>query len=645
MISDNLSAMHSTAHRVRTSWGTLRTRSRQTLIRWREAWTLQEGPHGGLIALAAVAVLFSWNLPTTDPNSLGGDRDFWYQMVLASDRGVDFGTALATSYGPLYFLTAPSITHPLDVAVAFALWSGFAIACMVALAQTRRSKLGLALIAVLAISAAATPASVVITSTPVLLFCLSLSESLGTLPRWMHRAFPFFSAAFIALLSLNKFSTAGITAAAVVAALLIRQGRERWITFAQFAATGGGLALGLWLLKGQPLLSFPEYVYRSLTVGSGYGGALGIELGDNLWEYIFAGLGVIAIVAVLVKYRPRVGPLTSAIWVILMLVPAWLMLKQGFMRHDSHSAQFFALIACALAVMAYQFGSRLIAALTITFLVTQVAIYGQSFASVDPAPRVAQFGRSLATSFIPSARDARLKEAKAAIRKEARLPDSMVKRVGSSPVYLEPFNGSVPFAYGLNSAIIPTILEYGAYNPELDGVNSRWFADDQTAPAFILRRVSTYTVDKRNPLWDSPDAKLEEICRYGVVESTDGWILLQRRPQSACGPLSQVRSARVAAGESLTVEPQKDALTVVQIHPSVGLAAQLRATLFKPSPLKVRRDDTTYRLPWGDVDAPIVVAGYDYNRGRVVGVPSTIEVSVDADVTIARVPITSPLGS
>ncbi len=612
----------------------------------RGAWSSNEGPSLGLLGVSLVAVILSWHIPTTDPNSLGGDRDFWYQMGLSAERGVDFGTALATSYGPLYFLTAPSITHPLQVAIAFACWIVFTVSAVAALAQTRHSRWAVPLIIVLAISIAATPASAVVTSMPVLLFTLSLAESQNALPRWMHRAFPIYAAVFISFLSLNKFSTAAMSAIAVLAALLTRDGKDRWIALAKFVATGAVVVIALWLLTKQPLLSLPEYVIRGLIVGSGYGGGLGLELNDNLWEYLFAALGVIAMLVLLIQSRPRKGVALDIVWVILTFAPVWLLLKQGFMRHDSHSAQFFALTTSAMAYLAYVGQRRFVASLAVFSLVLQVGIFGKSFASVDPAARATDFGRSLASTYVPSVRAERLATARKAIKQEARVPASMVTLIGKQTVYLEPFNGSIPFAYRLNSATIPTILEYGAYNPELDRINSHWFEDPQTAPQFILRRKLDFTVDYRNPLWDSPNAKLQEICRYAVVASQDEWLLLQRRPASVCGtPAPLGATTTVPAGTSYSVPVDPSALTVVRLTPRTSFIEDVQATLFKPPPLMVTQGSTSYRLPWGDADAPLIVSGYTYKVGRTASAPATITVNVDCDVTVERVPISSTPGS
>lgn|GEM_PF-2937541 len=620
-------------------------RLRAAAQRARLAWSTAEAPSAALLMLTAVAVLLTWNIPTTDPGSLGGDRDFWYLIGLAADRGMDFGNSLATSYGPLYFLTAPSITHPGEVLLAYITWSIFAVASISALAQSRKSAFAILFVAVIGISTAATPASLVITSMPVLLFLLSLAESLGALPRWMHYAFPMFGATFIAILALNKFSTAGITAAAVVAAILIRPGRERWTAIIQFVATGGVVAIGLWLISGQRILSLASYIYRGLTVGTGYNGALGMELAGNLWEYIFVLAGLAFLVVVLLKARPRGNWILATAWMALMIAPVWLMFKQGFVRHDSHSAQFFSLVASVAALAAYHWHHRLIASLVALFLVVQVAAFGQNLTSVDPAQHVATFGQGLTSSFVPTARKQRLQTAASTIKAEAKLAPALIQRVGDKTVYIEPFNHSITYAYGMNAAIIPTILEYGAYNHDLDRLNSDWFTNEATAPSFILRRISTLTVDSRNPLWDSPSAKIQETCLYRIAQTDGDWILLERRQTSVCGSESTDSTTFLPAGTSLTVPATSGSLTVLRVLPKTSAAEQIRSLLLKPSELKVTHNGTSYRLPWGDTDSPLIVTGYDYNHGRTDDSAAVISVNEDSTVTVGHIPIASVIGS
>lgn len=607
----------------------------------RAGYSKYEGPGLGTLALSLATVLLSWNIPFLDPSDPGGDHDYWYLIGLARDRHMDFGSDVSTTYGPLFFLTAPSISHPLHVVLAIGAWLVFGTFASAALLQLQPGRWQWLLAAALGCSFAATPLSAVITATPILIVLLAAADSAGRLPRWMRQAFPAFAAVAVAALALNKFSAAGLAGAAALAALIVRPRGERVLALTSFIGVGIASGVSFWLAVGQPIQSLFTYVIRAISVGAGQSGAMGLELKTSAWEYPFAALGAAVLVFFLIAVRPAAGVVLNAAWALLMLVSFWLFFKQGFVRHDSHSAQFFALVAAVALFVGYLKRSRALAALAVVALAVQIASYGQSVASVDPAQRISALGRGVVDSLDRSARRDRLADAREELQKSIRLPKELATRIGARSVYVEPFNYALGYAYHLQDAVLPTLLEYGAYNRSLDEVNAAWFANSTSAPDFILRRQTAFTLDGRNPLWDSPNAKIQEVCWYKVAAAESGWLLLERRSGSACGPESPAAQQDLSSGAPVMVAPSAQALTVVRVQPRQSVGQRLGAFLFKPEPLEVAVGGTEYRLPWGHAGSPLIVAGYDYSSGTATEAPITVSSDVDADLSVSTIPFDS----
>ncbi|MFF1610176.1 hypothetical protein ACFVYA_20545 [Amycolatopsis sp. NPDC058278] len=596
------------------------TRSRRLGDRFR-AWRLvAEAPSRATLLISGLLTILTWQLPAFSPIEPKGDYDYGLLIAMARHFGLSFGDRIATTYGPLYFLAIPSTTVRAEVAVGFLFWFVFTTGCLAACFQAFQGRIGTrwAWVAcgAIAVSFSIVPLTGVITATPGFVAVLAICHALGLLPKWAERSFPVVMGLVVAAMLLTKFSVGLMCGPIVLGAVLVRPGR-RLREFAEFAVSGlVGLVL-LWIVAGQPPTQVVQYVVRALSVGSGHAQSMGLEPTNSAWEYLVAA--VVTIVLAVGVARIKVDGWRWPLWLGL-LAAGWLLFKQGFVRHDSHSAQYFAVLFALGVLFAVLQRSAVLAMVAALSLLAQAASFGGGLWVIDPARSLHTFADGATIVASGSHRDAVQEDARSQLRQRTAIPQRFLSRIGTQSVRAEPFDQAIGWTYGLTPAIPPTLLNYGAYTELLDKMNESWIADDVNGPRFIIRENTRTTLDARFALWDPPRTELAETCRYTMVDSTDKWQLLERGP-NRCGAERELSSTQVAAGQSVPVPTAADGVVVARVYPEQSLAERAWAFLFKPDDLTASLDGEAFRLPWTHGDAPLMVSAPQEQSAALAGRP------------------------
>jgi hypothetical protein len=546
-------------------------------------------------------------VPAFSPTQPNGDNDYGLLIALARHLGLSFGDQISTTYGPLYFLAIPSIIARGEVIVGYLFWFVFMTASLAACFQAFRGRVGArwawAACAVIAVSSSIVPLTSVITAATGFAVVLSLCYAAGLLPRWADRAFPIAMGLMVAAMLLTKFSVGLTCGPIVLGAALVRDSR-RLRAFLEFAVAGLVGLVALWVLAGQPPTQVVDYVVRALSVGSGHAQSMGLEIVNNAWEYPVAA--VVTILLLIGLARTKVAGWRWPLWIGLLCC-LWLMFKQGFVRHDSHSAQYFAVMLALGVILAVLKRSAAVAAVAAVALLAQAVSMGGGLWTVDPGRSLRTFAEGATIVISGAHRDAVQEDSRAVLKQRIALPPQFPAMIGHQSVRVEPFDYTIPWTYGLKPAILPTLLNYGAYTELLDDMNAKWIADDASGPQFIIRENTRATLDGRFPLWDPPRTELEEACRYRLVDSAEKWQLLERGPDR-CGAEHELASVNVAAGQRVDVPQVSSGLVVARVYPEQSFGASLRGFLFKPGELRLTVDDESRRLPWTHQDAPLLLA-------------------------------------
>ena len=570
--------------------------------------TAVEAPSRVVLAVSALLTLVSWHLPAFDPTQPKGDNDFGLFVALAHQTGLSFGDRIATTYGPLYFLSIPSVVNRFEVALAYLVWFGFVTACLAAMYQALRRHLSprgsWVVTAAVALSFSITPLSAVITATFGFAVILAIFYARAELPRWADRAFPIAMGVLVAAMLLSKFSVGLMIGPVVLGAVLARSGRVLRALL-EYAIAGVAALIVLWIAAAQPPLQLVEYVGRAVAVGGSYADAVGYERVDGRWEYVVAaGLAVLVGVGAL---RMRFAGRRWLLW-IGVAAGMFLMFKQGFIRHDSHSAQFFASAFGLAAVLAAVRRSAALVCAAVIALLTQTVSQGGGFWTIDPARGVQQFADGALVVVSGGHRDLLLANARAQAIHNVPVPQSWLDRIGRSSVRAEPFSMNFEWSRGLTFSVFPTILNYGGWNERLDELDAEWTAADATAPQFLLRENGRFTLDNRFPLWDPPRTQVEQACRYRLVESNDAWRLLERIP-NRCGAEQPVGEVTAAAGAPVSVPAVgRGDILIARVYPERSIGQRAKAVLFRSGELWLTIDDEAHRLPFTHAGAPLMVS-------------------------------------
>jgi len=516
------------------------------------------------------------------------DESWIAALYLAAGRGLDYGTEIVFTYGPLGYLTVPRIISPGMFAAAIAYVIAAYAAAAYAIVATARRTLGLVaavLIAVFTLSGfriVATEDTVQVATASAALLAVAALLQADSLRRsrwwWWIVAAAGVLAAFHALIRLNVGLLVVLLAALAIVAGAAPGRRLR--SAGLLGATFGAALVVLWTALGQDLGTLRDYVLRSYEVVKGYSEAMGYEEGARSSDYVVAAFVTVALLGVAVWSARRLGRCRGGALVAAIALFEYSWFKQGFVRHEpAHHVLMFFGVAIPAALAAARPPARwpviatvLIAAGAWAFVARSgldgFTGAGTSWASYRELPAVLRSA------------DARLPQLRQDVRNQEALDAETLRLLQGHTVHIAPSETVVAWAYPeLRWHPLPTLQHYLGYTPALDRLNVDALADSRRAPERILRSVPELRLS------ESPAATLALLCRYREQYATERWQVLMRVP-NRCGKLTPAGSVRAASGARVpvpAVAPQEALLFSVD-GLEIGPLEQIRSLLWKPRP-------------------------------------------------------------
>ena len=521
------------------------------------------------IFIGSLLAWFNWPLPL-GAASPGLDGSWHIALHHATQLGMDFGTEIVFTYGPLGFLMVPS--PYLGVTTALALVVGAVVHVSASVLFVHLSRKQFRLIA--AIVAAALAGRV--------LDWLELAETLVVLAflfsvvliqrQWTGRG--------EAALAAGAGTTAGVLLltklnAGVVVTLLLGitvfalSGRPPWQRLAIFVATLLVSLSAAWLLAGQPLGALLAWVALSYEITLGYSSAMGVQDPSREWQ-LFAVPVVASVLGVASFDRSRAWPRRNRVALAaLMFVIGFASWKTGFVRW--HSQFFFA----TAFLMSYAFLSAehwrttilTGAALLLAFLASVHSTAGTLVDPLflDPLSRPETALKSVGLLWSPDARAGAVATNRQLLQDAYAIDDQMLSVAAGHTVHIDPWSAGVAWAYPeVSWAPTPVFQSYSAYTPPLDRANAR-FLSGVDGPQFVLRQAGQ-SIDLRNQWWESPEARLAIVCNYAEHSATAYWQLLERT-SDRCGAETVLSSVSVFAGTVVELPaPSPRDITIIRIH-------------------------------------------------------------------------------
>ncbi len=568
------------------------------------------GTHTWRTGLAVgVLTVASWPARTTVPTA-DLDQSWMGGLHVAVRQGLQHGSDILFTYGPLGFLNAPQVWSrgTAVLALAFTVVVRFAFLAALLVLLRRVVPLPVAIAgAYVATRLVVRPATELLTLA-MLLWALHLVQSPRPPPRcrwWLG-----LGAVVAAVELLAKFGD-GVYCFAILGVTALALGRPQLRV--TVACVGGALllVLGLWLSLGQSLGDLGPWVAGNLALAGGYG-AMAVEEPGRGKEYLAALLYAAGLLALLVlAWSPaRRG------WAVLLLLVALLVeFEHGFIRHNRHSLGFFLFLVAlpfALRLRPRARGPQF--ALSAFALVSLAVATQASFTTylrdavsspVTAAGQVAALATEEGTAELQA-------EAREGMRAQYAVEPVVLAALEGSTVHVDPYDTSAVWAYDLHWAPVPVFQTYAAFTPALDALNARAL-DGPGAPERILQAAHG-SIDGRFTPWESPRYTRAKLCGYRPELVTEAWQVLAKSPDR-CGAPEPLGAVEVPPGDTVQVPrpTTPDRAVFARLALPTGAADRLLGAVFKPltTPV-VELDGQPWRYVAANTSGPLLLRVPDY---------------------------------
>lgn len=546
----------------------------------------------------------------------------WGLNAFASE-GYRWGQDLIFSYGPLGYLARPlEVGNNVIIATAAHLVVHVTVFAVIALALTRRSALGPALLFLLAY-----PVFVAfdlefdyhVLAAAGLMATAAIEFAIGPLL--------VASAVIASPLIFIKFGTglaAGGMIAAACAAWVWRQASWRpvaWVAVA-FAAC---VAAESWRFFGTAA-GFVEFVRWSVELSRGYNDAMSLA-GPTAPLVAAAGLLALTVAVGWFSIAPRsgMGPLLT-----VFAVPLAFSAKHSFLRADwEHMPFFFGLLWFVGSAALLFADTRRVRILWAGVIVADIVLFVSTGAPREVNRRTdtltdvitGQYARYRLAALVDfgGIRDTMREASRAYLSLTDPLPPKWIEEIGRRTVVVVPSEIALCPAHDFACVPYPTLQMYATLTQRLD----RWAASRiQSNPAqFVI--VDLQAIDGRNMVWDCPETWLALVEGWEIRRQTpDGQRALLRRrehPTRLVETAIGFRDARI--GDWVDVPLSNGALRLaidLRERPS-GL---LQRTLFRAAPVSL-----TVRTAAGKTQTYRVVVDTARSGILLHAIPATSDLS------------------
>jgi hypothetical protein len=351
----------------------------------------------------------------------------------------------------------------------------------------------------------------------------------------------------------------------------------------------------LWLVLGQSLEGFFQYLRASQQIASGYTEAMSVAPQPRVLKYALraAILFLFALVATCAVARQKREIIAPAMIVVLFSFTAW---KQGFVRADGHVLQFLYFLPVAYGFLFTPvFSGRIPGAVRTGLLLGYFAVAGfclMAANAIFPGLPLAQT-KSLGEHLLANSRSliARLTPASSLpggfpknLRVEDRLP-KIAQRVGDSSIDVFNYRQGAALLNDLNYHPRPVIQSYSAYTPDLLRANLDFYRSSNR-PSFVL--FSLETIDGRFPTLDDALLLPYLLANYQPVIAEHHFLLMERMP----GPpvkvsYDHVYSASFNMGQKLDMTPWNNSPLFLRVSATPTLPGRILTLLYQPPAYKL----------------------------------------------------------
>jgi hypothetical protein len=553
-------------------------------------------------------------------------------LLMAAEDGLQFGSEIVFTYGPLAFLGTPLyMYHGSWLASLFFCFSVhfLFVALVVYFVAPLSGKktpgsialfLSATLIAILTIPLV--PAQDRLLLMAAMLLYLAHHEVTPVSPLFKCVG----AGIFIAIVSLGKMSCfyIGITMMLVFVALEAR--RRQW-TYVVSLSLGYIVTLALgWFATGQDLKGVGGFIRYGWEISHGYNDAMALQ-----GPAAETALGVLCLVLLTLLFfmswflRNRSAVFMGLTWFYYLAN-----FKLGFVRHDSHAAGFFifstlylTLVACCGIVVARLRWNKLAAiGLLVLFLSGAGMVVSYNGMLLTERPLYAQIQEGTIRDAWRLIRNRAFRGAYVESAKNAMLhiyglePGTLGRLVGADTVDILPWETGIAWAADLNWRPRPVFQSYSAYTAALDELNARSL-ERERGPEWVLWHWSKQSIDGRYALFDEPSTLRTLLCNYRLVESYNlrgrySHLLALKRSNGTCGESVPLGSIRSKLNTPIPIPEYDEGYVFGRIITHQTLLGKLKSLLIRPGLLEIVFPEAgeSFRLNRGVTENGIILGAY-----------------------------------
>jgi hypothetical protein len=604
--------------------------------------------------LGAVIAALSWPFGSVKP-ATGLDPSWVAGLYMAVERGMDAGTQIIFTYGPLGFLSFPNMFDAWLGRIAFAWFALAQVAYCCALLWGSRRAFGVIGGVIVTAVAATTPVG-----DPILIAVAVLAAA-ALLGDWSLRSRLVLATGTGALAGMQLLGSlrAGPTLVVMGAAALFGL-PERRRTFPAFLAALVLAFLVFWFATGQGVANLDDYLVHTAEVVGGYSESMVIVEPGRWWQApaSVVGVAVIAVLAAAAVWRQPNRIRVALPLLIAALV--FLMLKHASVRSSPGSYGVFlaALLAIGLILVPYVRRPLAIAAVVVLAASAYVGNKEDLEFRLDFPQHASDFVSQLGIVALPGRAGDEQQRGREAMQAAYALTPAELAELRSGTVHIAPNEAGIAWAYELDWDPLPVFQHYAAYTPGLDELNAAKL-DGSSAPDMILWQNTTLlepttinspgAIDDRWPAFESPAQMVQMLCRYRTAQWDDAWAILRRSP-NRCG--SERHLSTVVANNAERVplpRTRPDEALIVRVKGlSVSGLEKLRALLFRATSRHVLFEDSNWslvgdtaedglllRVPrWADypgkfaLDSGSPTVGFEREGGFLTGIDSSTRLTL-----------------
>ena len=565
------------------------------------------------ILLLALATVPSPRVPTEADQEATADASWCSVLEYAHQHGLQFGTDIVFTYGPLGFLATPYLfSMPAGPRFTFDL----ALATLTALSIcliARRLKIPSA---IFLIGIYLFLASNIYPRTDLLLelnlLCWGILCIVATGPALLIYAVILAGAAvFAGLVKITLLIMAIMTIGVVSCDLLLRNSRRLSLGLAGFFILAFILA---WVGAGQNLLHLCIFLRRALITSVGYNNGMAYE-GSVVLRARAILTGLLAIATLATTRRgdsaarfPVAQQFLHTTWLIGMLFLVW---KHGFVRTDLYHAGFFFGFAPLLALAWGRSPAAGSTPATLPVRQETSSDWSRRLTLILKSPRwpqafaltgsfVALF--TVQTMILPGDWQSALVQPFLAIRANASnlLNPAAYKQQISAAIDAEKLRSQLPLlrnrinhssvdmfgceqlavlVNSLNYRPRPVFQSYAAYSPSLMQWNQTFY-QSQTAPEFVIFRL--LAMDRKLPALEDALVLRHLLLNYELVLSETPFLLL-KACQAEPPKLKLLADSTTTSGQPINLSRYANTNLWLELELKPTLLGRAREFLYQPS--------------------------------------------------------------